>query len=257
MKTPMFSLLFSLVLTSPAFAQSAYIISGFDDVLRQAENTGLVKAAIKIFEKDHGFTGMSVLYSEISKNERDPHFSLVSGIATWFENRVDSLLTREQFPSRRLYLRNWVTQMNLEKFKIDNVATIIDDHPGRKFIVIFDNSDASLTLADQLMNKFPAQILEVYLHQIIDKKIPSRAKAYHTAFDIAVNEYKNGRLDAGSVKNVADSILKENRLEALIPAYAVCPPNKTSTDFELPQEIEMLRGQVESHLATLCTLRKQ
>ena len=38
------------------------IISGFDDVLRQAENTSLLKATIKIFEEDKTFSGMPELY---------------------------------------------------------------------------------------------------------------------------------------------------------------------------------------------------
>ncbi len=38
--------------------QKPYIISGFDDVLRQAENTGLIKASLKILGNDKGFSGM-------------------------------------------------------------------------------------------------------------------------------------------------------------------------------------------------------
>lgn len=252
----LFSILCAGLIATPALAADApYVISGFDDVLRQAENTGLLKSAIKIFEKDQGFTGMAVLYSEISKNESDPRFSLVSGIGTWFEGRVDALLKKDGYPSRRLYLRNWITQMNLEKFKLDRVSEIIETHSARKFIIVFDNSDVSIRLADQLMDKFPDKIQAVYLHQIVDKKTPARAHSYHTAFDIALGEYQNGRLDEDSVKIVANEVLQEKRLDALIPSYAACPRAPSSNDSALPQEIATLRAQVDSHLHSLCSSR--
>ncbi len=43
-----------------AAVEKPYIISGFDDVLRQAENTGLLKASLQIFEKDKTFVGSAV-----------------------------------------------------------------------------------------------------------------------------------------------------------------------------------------------------
>ena len=48
----------SIILALAVHAQAVekpYIISGFDDVLRQSENTGLFNAAIKLFAKDETF----------------------------------------------------------------------------------------------------------------------------------------------------------------------------------------------------------
>jgi hypothetical protein len=118
-KSILFTFFFAVFLTLPLVAsEKPYIISGFDDVLRRAENTGLIKASLKIFEKDKTFSGMCELYSVISANETVPAFTLVSAISNWFDGRIENLLTRYNCPSHQSYLRNWLTQWSIQSFKI-------------------------------------------------------------------------------------------------------------------------------------------
>lgn len=246
---------FSAGFASAAEIEKPYIISGFDDVLRQAENTGLVKAALKIFEKDKSFTGMATLYSLISQQEQTPHFSLVSGITHWLHSRVDGLLTQENFPSRELFLRNWITQMDLEGFKIDKISEILQKHPGRKFIVIFDNSDASLALAEQIHQQFADRVVAIYLHQVVAKKTPPTATSYYTAFDIALAEFRANRLSVAELSQVGQSILNEQSLDLLFPNYAICPEAAQSCA-DTSAEAQSLCESVSSHIAKLCKARK-
>lgn len=247
-------LLIILIWPSMLYAnEKAIIISGFDDVLRQAENTGLVKSAVKILEKDKTFAGMPELYSVISKEESAPHFYLVSAISSWFEKRISGFLKVSGYPESHRYLRNWLTEWSIEDFKISRIQKIIEEHPQRKFIVIFDNSDPSIQMATILHEKFGDKIQAVYLREVVKKEIPSVAIPFFTAFDIAMNEFTLGRMTAEEVQQVGQAIVKETHAEQIIPSYALCPSeircNGSST------EIVSVCQDVQKHLQFVCAQR--
>lgn len=243
----------ALVLVS-SLAQAVekpYIISGFDDVLRQAENTGLVKSGIKMFEKDKTFTGMPELYTTISAEEPAPKFTLVSATSTMFNNRVTDFLDRSDFPVRQLDLRNWVTERSIEDFKLSHVSEIMAQRPGRKFIVIFDNSDPSLSMAQTIHEKFSDKIPVVYLRNVIKKNMPASAHPFYTAFDIVLNEYNSGRADLTDVNTVAQAILNEGELEHLIPSYALCPKDYDPCQ-GADKDAAPICAEVKAHVQALC-----
>lgn len=248
-KIILFSLL--LVVSVGKAEQKPYLISGFDDVLRQAENTGLIKATIKIFEEDKGFSGMPELYQVISKQEASPKFVLVSAISNWFETRIDKFLTKSHFPSNHRYLRNWLTEWSIESFKINKIREILKEKPDRKFIVIFDNSDASINLADKIRQQFAENIVTVYLRQVQQKKLPKGATGFYTAFDVAANEYENGRLSSEDVSKVGHAILDEKDITSLIPAYAACPSIDNLCGTRSP-DIKDICLKVSQHIQALC-----
>lgn len=232
--------------------EKPYIISGFDDVLRQAENTSLLKAAKKILEKDQTFAGMPELYQVLSEQESFPKFALVSGISNWFDSRIDRFLLGSHYPSNQRYLRNWLTQWSLEEFKLDKIRTILKERPQRTFIVIFDNSDPSLIMTDKINAEFSEKVRAIYLRQVVNKKIPTSAIGFYTAFDIAFNEHKEGRLNSDDVVKVGQAILVESHVEKLIPSYAACPRYSESCDMQNPK-IADLCAKVRNHLSSLCT----
>lgn len=231
--------------------EKPYIISGFDDVLRQAENTSLINAGLKILEPDTGFSGMSTLYTQISANEPESKFSMVSAISVWFKGRINKFLKAEGFPTRKMYLRRWLTQWSIEGFKLEKIAEIISKYPNRKFIVIFDNSDASLDLANSIKEKFSDSVLAIYLHSIVDKNIPSHAKGYFTAFDIAYNEYSEERLELHELQAVAEEILNVSDRHQLFPEYAICPIKNDNCNSDDKESIELCE-RVATHIRKLC-----
>jgi phosphatidate phosphatase APP1 len=246
---------FSFLLSLNLYASSKpYLISGFDDVLRQAENTGLLKAAIKILEKDKTFTGMAELYSVISIQEPIPKFVLVSAISSWFDGRIGSFLTENQFPEHQRYLRNWLTEWSIQGFKVEKIKEIIHSKPTREFIVIFDNSDASLSLADILHSLFPMQIKAIYLRKVVEKETPASAIPFFTSFDIALNENATGRMSIEDVKTVGLAVLKEKNVDMLFPAYALCPV-KYDPCSGVHLELQELCTLVRSNVQALCQLR--
>jgi phosphatidate phosphatase APP1 len=232
-------------------AEKPYIISGFDDVLRQAENTGIVRVTIKILETDKTFSGMPELYEIISEQEAAPKFIIVSGISTWFDARIDRFLHENKFPPYRKYLRNWLTQRSIEDFKITNIKQVITERRGRKFIVILDNSDASVALTKKLHEKFPNQILAIYLRKVVETSIPATATSFYTAFDIALAEFAANRMTTDQVEIVGKAILNEQQKAMLFPNYSICPKNNNACDNISPAILAVCK-KVQIHIESLC-----
>lgn len=231
-----------------------YIISGFDDVLRQADNTGLYNVAIKILEKDKTYSGMPELYNLISKEEVVPKFTLVSAISTMFDRRIDKFLLDSKYPSHQRYLRSWLTEWSIENFKISKIKKIVKENSKRNFIVIFDNSDASLALSRWLQKNLPDRILSIYLREVVSKKLPKKTIPFFTAFDIALNEFMLKRMNLNQVKLVAEAILRESDVEMILPSYGVCPD-----DYDPCIKKQLLLKNtcvdVKNHIRGLCNRR--
>ncbi|WP_413290640.1 phosphatase domain-containing protein [Bdellovibrio sp. HCB337] len=237
--------------------QKPLIISGFDDVLRQAENTGLTKAALKILEDDKTFAGMPELYQVITSEESGKiKFTLISGIATWFHKRIENFLKESHYPASRLYLRNWFTEWSIGKFKTGHIENLLAENPERKFIVIFDNSGPSIELANELYKKHADKIHPVYLRQTVLKQLPSQVVPFITAYDIAISEFQMGRLQQAEVEKVATAILIETKTEHLVPSYAYCPVDYNPCGNTPPGALPLCEV-VRSKIVTLCKLRQK
>lgn len=249
-----FYLVSFIIFATPVYSDNRpFIISGYDDVLRQAENTGLLKATLKILEDDRTFTGMPELYSSITVKEKNPKFVLVSAISHLFDSRIENFLHAESYPAHKRYLRNWITDWSIKKFKVGTIDKIISERPDRFFIVILDNSDPSLELAEQLQVKLSTTIKAIYLRQVARKKLPEKAIPFYTAFDIAINEFRSGRLDSTEVQKIGNTILSEENVSNLFPDYAICPK-----DYDPCRGNEPAIGEVCSnllrHVRKMCTL---
>lgn len=251
MKAILYAILF-ISLSANAQTTKPVLISGFDDVLRQAENTGLSKSAIKILEKDKTFAGMPELYQAITSEETKPlKFTLVSGIATWFNTRIKNFLNEAHYPTVELHLRNWLTQWSIEKFKVAKLEKIMAENPGRQFIVIFDNSQPSLDIAETIHSQYGDKMGPVYLHEVVPRPQQDGNVNYITALDIALNEMKLGRLSASEVEYVAQAVLNEKNPELIIPSYAYCPTDYNPCQ-EVAAEVAAVCTQVQAKITEIC-----
>ena len=247
-------IIFFFLLSLPSWSaeQNPYLISGFDDVLRQAENTGLIKAALKIFENDKTFAGMAELYQVLTRSESGlEKFILVSAISNVFDARIDKLLSESHYPTHKRYLRSWLTEWSIENFKISKIKKIIDDHPDRKFMVIFDNSQASIRMARTFQEKFSDKIVNIYLRKVVAQDPMPGVVLFTNAFEIALNEYKQGRLSPEDLANVGNSLLSEKIKENIFPSYALCPKEK-SMCLDAPERVRQICHTVEEHLQKIC-----
>src|SRR5262245_10155417 len=87
-----------IVSTVHAETPKPFLISGYDDVLRQAENANVVRAAGRSMSESEGFAGMPELY-KIMAQPTDIPFVVVSATSRTFENSATEFLKRSGYPA--------------------------------------------------------------------------------------------------------------------------------------------------------------
>ena len=58
-------------------------------------------------------------------------------------------------------------ELSIEAFKTKHIENIVKNYPERKFIIIFDNSNLSLLIAEELNAKCSRIVAPIYLREII------------------------------------------------------------------------------------------
>jgi phosphatidate phosphatase APP1 len=238
-----------------AQADEPLLISGYDDVLRQANNTSVLRAAIRTMSKDVTYAGMSELYRVLAGDaSATPSFFIVSATSSGFEDRAQQFLRDEKYPEARVYFRNWITELSIRKFKLTKIREILDAHAERKFIAVFDNSDASVELAAMLPQQFPGRFTAIYLRTTVKRDLPAGAIGFVTAFEIAAHELQAGRMTSEQFGLVTRAMLDETVHEHLVPSYAQCP-----RDYDpctgLSDSIERECADVRAKIAAVCSAR--
>jgi hypothetical protein len=249
------SLVFVSLNATAGPANAPLLISGFDDVLRQAENQSLWRAGLKLFSEDETFAGMPELYAELTRAYGGEGFSLVSATSSIFRSRIGKFLAESGFPPSDLYLRNWTTQWSVENFKVGSIRTILGSDSTRRFTVIFDNSPPSLEMAKSIPDTFPGSVQAIYLHEIVERPLPAGATYYLTAFDIALAELKAGRLPESSARRIGQAIIGESRPERIIPKYAYCPGDYDPCTASSLETLREVCAKVREKIAGICRVR--
>lgn len=228
------------------------LISGFDDVLRQADNTSLWAAGKKLMDPDQGYAGMVDLYTRIIGGQGTAQpFYVVSSFPIWLEGRTVDFLNTQRYPKCEVYLRDWILEWSAEKFKLDRIQKILAENKGRKFIVVLDNSRASLDIAVKLKALHPNELLQVYVRQTVNKNLPEGVVPFVTAFDIALNEFKNRRMSEDDLYEVGKASMADSPSAALVPDYSFCPTDyNPCADF--PLQVRGMCAEISARVSQHC-----
>ena len=231
--------------------QRPLLISGYDDVLRQADNTSFVRAAIKTMATDATFAGMPQLYRILADDPHGARFIVVSATSSWFEGGARRFLHEAKYPDADLHLRNWLTDWSAHDFKAARIRAILSAHPDRDFILVLDNSPTSARLVETLRKEFSKRLIAVYQRTTVEREPPRGATSFITAFDIAIHELRAGRMTLDELEEVASAIVNEASGENIVPGYAYCP-----RDFDpcspAVQGAEATCARVRARIAAVC-----
>ncbi len=235
-----------------AEVRKPYVISGYDDVLRQSNNTGALRAAKKLLSKDASFAGMPELYRILANGDSD--FAIVSATSSRFTDGARELLKKEGYPPSVLHFRSWLTDWSAVEFKNARIMKLVNDNPGRQFIVVLDNSDSSVSLSARLFRDQPTKWAAIYLRETVQRDPAPSTVSYITAFDIAANEFLQGRMSRDDLALVAKAVIGEEQSSRLVPDYAFCPTDYDPCKRNEPQ----LRNEcapVRAKVRALCESR--
>jgi hypothetical protein len=209
--------------TRDARSCDTILVSGLDDVLRQADNTGLLRAGRRLLQPDDTYAGMPELYRAMTCATSDPAFVVVSAISRVFTGRAERLLVRSGYPPAELQFRRWLLDWSPRRFKRERIAALLAQDPSRRVVFVFDNSDTSVALSHDLLADHGARVAAIYLRETVARDHPRGVTPFVTAFDIAAHEVAAGRLNADDASRVAEAVLVEADPRRVIPDYSHCP----------------------------------
>lgn len=250
------ALALAVLLASPGLAGACrpVLVSGFDDVMRQADNTGLLRAARRLLSPDLTYAGMPQLYQELTCPDIEPRMYVVSAITASLETRARTFLARAGFPSSQLHFRRWLLQWSQERFKWARIEWLLSRHAGQRFIFVLDDSPTSVRLSRRLLTSHPSRIAAVYLRETVRRELPAGATPFLTAFDIAASELAAGRITSSAAARVAEAVLAASDPHHLIPTYSYCPATRPACsrgEAAVAPQCERVRALV----LTICAAR--
>ncbi len=219
---------------------SILIISDLDDTYKITNSAKIIPAIFNISFTKKSFSGNSELYNLISDDGKN--LIILSKTPEIFRKRVEKLMEKDSLTPKKIILKK--SSDDSDNYKVLAIKQIIDKNPDYQFILIGDDvshdHEVYKTIADEYYNK----ILEIYIRPVKNKDLPNDEIKYTTAFDIALFEYKNGRMELEDVELIGNEILSCKDLRKIKPHFI---KNKYSPEFEnLPYELQNIFWKIET-----------
>jgi hypothetical protein len=238
--------LFILTLCFTSLTQAQVLISGYDDVLRQSNNTSLFNVVKHFFKKDQSYTGMNRLYRIILERTQQKKFHLLSATPNLLDNHVSSFLKTQDYPPVEIHLRNILTNPFITRYRLQQLSEIC---PKKDCIWITDTSDSILELIKDLKDWKG----DIYLRETVKKEYPPGTKPFITTFDLAQHQLLSGRASKKDVESVLVDLLAESNSELLVPNFAYCPEDYDPCGFKIFALCERFKLKIQ----TICSTRKE
>jgi hypothetical protein len=230
------------------------VISDIDDTIRiihvnsyyQTVKNGLYSKSI--------FDGIKPLYSEFVKNGMGILY--LSGSPQSLQNSLETLLFNfHGLPRGKTLLNNWWEWKSSADFKRAQLNLILKDSKSN-FILIGDDTQSDPEVyAEFKSDASSSKILKIYIHQVSGRPLPKEVVGFSTAFDIALKEGEEQRLDVSQIVSVGQSILDNKNTNLLFPYFKFCPTHYESDlgeSIKLNQELIQIATQMNSFIRNIC-----
>ncbi|MBC77266.1 MAG: hypothetical protein CME64_14745 [Halobacteriovoraceae bacterium] len=193
------------------------------------------------------FSGMDTL---LKRAKGDLFF--VSEDYNFLEFNVEKLIKENKLKAKEVFTRVPFAFESEHSYKYETVKRIMDSSKD-KFILIGDDSGVDQDVYTQIAKDYPGRVAEIYIHVVKNEKPLNRnVTPYFTAFDIAVNEFKNNRFTKDQVMEVGRTLLKEEKFHKVFPKYAHCPKTNREIKTRNVPLIERLIGSVSKKTLDYC-----
>ena len=217
-----------VLLVARAEAAKPFLISGYDDVMRQTESANEARASGRSTADAEPYAGMPDLYRALADTSAAAPYAVISGTTTTvYESGVKEFLERTGYPLPQLHLRRALRDFSAEKFKYERIKEVMTGQialqADQKFIFVFDNSNASLDLGEKLLRENAANVTAIYVRESLKGNRLANTIPIITAFEVAAHEFAAGRMTKDEVGQVASAIVREQKSTRIVPDYAYCP----------------------------------
>lgn len=245
----------------PQAARSPFIlVSDVDDTVKVTHTRNPLAALKNGLAGELGFAGMPELYRELLSKAADGRLEFVSGAPSLVpvRRKVAKLLDDARYPCYRLALRPSLFQ-GIGDFKEEYLREA-HSTADEGFILIGDDTQSDPKVYADFLKEKGDKVLAVYIHRITgdpkDLQSLPPDSLFVTAYDIALREYKKGRLEEAQAAAVGEAVLhSEGR--AFLPKFQKCPDLKE--ELQTPALSERLAGlqrDIEARIREVCSKRE-
>ena len=219
------------------------VVSDLDDTLKVSQTSSNVRTVIRGLFMKEAFAGMSTLYQELVGPSGN--FVLISSSPRAIRGKVHRFLVKHQFPEHEIWLRDWVKQPKIKEYKRKNFQRLKETYPG-PFILVGDDQEYDPEVFTEFAAANPGLVLRIYIRRIRGRKLPPECHGFLSAFDIALEEYREKRLKIPQVSRVAKAVLEELNDDLVIPRFSLV--KEFVEDEDVPATLESLHGRLANRL---------
>ena len=254
MKTIIFlSLILTLKITNASDCVPRHVITDFDDTIKTYTfDNSASRLAHMLFGK-RANPGMNILLGELATAcQKENVISILTASPALFRPSIKRLLVKHHIDQYELTTRP-LSEKTYD-YKVDRVKRISEKFE-KPLILIGDDTSHDPAAYYAFSSKFPGSHHVTYIHNVRNTRNLDGQIKYVTSYEIALNEYKNGRIEESDVVRVGlENLASSNYI--LIPRYAHCPEQYTLPNLG-NEDINTISRQISEKVEHVCSLRKK
>lgn len=212
------------------------IISDLDDTIKHTNVSSKIDTVKNSLFVKTPFGGMAALYSELADD-----FHVVTGTPKLLRRKVIKFLDKAAFPKREIHMRDSLFD-DIEKFKLSTLTTLLSTIED-EVILIGDDTEKDPDIYLEIQNQFPDKVVAIYIRRVKNKPLPSGVFGFYLPFEIALQEWHQGRLDPESLIELASDMHDDLSVlpHLFFPKHVFCPNRQELLQFDIANQSSVPR----------------
>jgi hypothetical protein len=231
-------ILFAAIASVSAQASEPFlIVSDIDDTVKLTHVEKAVRAGANGVFANDTFLGMATLYQEMAKAGLPSSSKAKQGTVTYLSASPRALRGKLRrnlvkwagFPDGEIILRDYFTQHDIPKYKLEALAKLANQE-SRPFILVGDDTEHDPELFLEFSGSQSAsKTTAIYIRRNNHRVLPEGVTPFFTPLEVGMAEVESGRLSVEALVRVGESMLselkkdREDALEVLFPSFSYCP----------------------------------
>jgi phosphatidate phosphatase APP1 len=204
---------------TPSSTAPFLLVSDFDDTLKISHTTNRLRTVFRGLFMKQAYAGMSELFQEWSAGNP---FVILSSSPNIISGKIGRFLDRHGFPKREIWLRDWIKQKDIRRYKMESLRKL-EERPEGAFIFIGDDAEYDPEVFAAFRDRNPGRTLAIYIRRMRGRPLPDGVTPFHSAMEIALAELEAGRLKIPQVSRVGKAIVEHGDADHIIPYFASAP----------------------------------
>ena len=140
-------------------------------------------------------------------------------------------------------------------YKKKKLKELYGGSKGKSFILIGDDTenDPEVYADFSARTKQRNKVLAIYIRKITGRDLPKGSTGFVTAYDLALYEFKAGRLSEKDALVVGEAVLQSEN-NVFLPDFQQCPREFVQIP-GLPETLARLKTKIDERIKTICSNR--